>query len=182
MVGGSSLREPNVASFDQSGRLRSLHAHWRAQARGNLPGPAIVDPIALRPWLGHLLLVDVVGNGEFKYRVYGTAVAETFGEDMTGRSPGGFPPHHVEIIVGPYRAVAEDAKPRYTAHILAIRERKFAVWERIVLPIAGASARVEQLLVGIHRVRVSDFARYRASLDAAGIVPAITSEPEGAFL
>lgn len=176
------MREPNVAGFDASGRLRSLHAHWEAHANGKMPGPEVVDPVSLRPWLGHLLLVDVLENGDFKYRVYGTAVAATFGEDMTGRSPEGFPSHHVEIIVGPYRAVAVDAKPRYTAHILTIRERKYAAWERLVLPIARADAKVGQLLVGLHRVRITDLARYRASLGAAGIVPAITSEPEGAFL
>ena len=179
---GGGLREPNVASFDEEGRLRSLGAYWQSHAAdGHLPGQDIVDPLALRAWLGQLLLVEVLGN-DFKYRIYGTAVAETFGVDMTGRSPQGFPPHHVEIIVGPYRAVATDGKPRYTAHILTIQERKFAAWERIILPIAGANGKVGQLLVGLHRVRVIDYARYLASLDAAGIVPAITSEPEDAFL
>jgi hypothetical protein len=178
------LREPHVATFDEAGRLHALEQHWQSRAVGGaLPGKDIVDPLALRPWLGQLLLVDVLNSGrDFAYRLYGTNVAETFGEDMTGRSPQGFPPHHVQIIVEPYRAVASDGRPRRTAHIMTIRDRKFAAWERIILPIAGTDAKVAQLLVALHRVRLIDYARYLASLEAAGIVPAITSEPEDAFL
>jgi hypothetical protein len=178
------LREPNVVAFDEAGRLRSLGAYWESRAAdGRPPGQEIVDPLALRPWLGHLLLVDVLDNAsDFKYRLYGTGVAETFGEDMTGRSPQGFPPHHVDIIVGPYRAVALDRRPRYTAHILSIQQRKFAAWERVILPIADANATVSQLLVGLHRVRVTDYPSYLSSLQAAEIVRAITAEPEDAFL
>ena len=178
------MREPNVTSFDEAGRLHALGAYWQSHAKdGRPPGPAIVDPLALRAWLGHLLLVDVVNGGtDFVYRVYGSTVAETFGADMTGRSPSGFPPHHVEIILGPYRAVAATLAPRYTAHVLSIQDRKFAAWERVILPLVDASGRAAQLLVGLHRVRVTDMARYRASLDAEGIVPAVTPEPEDAFL
>lgn len=178
------MREPNVTTFDQSGRLRSLFAYWQSHASdGRLPGSGIVDPITLRPWLGHLLLVDVLdGGAEFVYRVYGSAVAETFGQDMTGQSPRCFPEHHVEIIVEPYRAVARDRRPRYTAHIMSVQDRKFAVWERVILPIADDAGKASQLLVGIHRVRVSDLVHYRLSLDAEGIVPAVTAEPEDAFL
>jgi hypothetical protein len=164
--------------------LRSLLAHWRSHARdGKLPCHRVVDPLALRPWLGHLLLVDIVGAGDdFVYRVYGSDVAETFGQDMTGRSPRGFPPHHVDIIVEPYRAVAASKAPRYTAHILSIQQRKFAAWERVILPIADSRERVCQLLVGLHRVRLTDYQSYLGSLEAQGIVPAITSEAEDAFL
>src|SRR5690349_14017094 len=116
------MREPNVTSFDEAGRLRALGAHWQSRtAEGRPPGQDMLDPLSLRPWLGHLLLVDVLPGGtEFVYRLYGTNVAETFGQDMTGQSPQGFPAHHVEIIMAPYRAAVADQAPRYTAHILSI--------------------------------------------------------------
>jgi hypothetical protein len=177
------VREPTVASFDEAGRLRSLDAYWRARAADGLPGQEIIDPLALRAWLGRLLVVDVLDGGrDFMYRLYGTDVADTFGQDMTGRSPQGFPPHHVEIIVDPYRAVTAARQPRYTAHILSIQQRRFAAWERVILPIADTDGEVRQLLVGLHRVRVADYPRYLASLEAAGVISAITAEPEDAFL
>lgn len=177
------MREPRVASFDEAGRLRALEAYWQSHAAdGRLPGHEMIDPLSLRPWLGRLLLVDVVDGSDFVYRLYGTDVAETFGQDMTGRSPQGFPPHHVEIIVAPYRSVAATRAPRYTAHIMSIQERKFAAWERVILPVAGPGGAVGQLLVGLHRVRVADYQRYLGSLQEAEIVPAITAEPEDAFL
>ena len=65
---------------------------------------------------------------------------------------------------------------------MSVQDRKYAAWERVILPIADDDGNCSQLLVGIHRVRVTDLARYRTSLDAEGIVPAITEEPEDAFL
>lgn len=177
------MREPNVSRFDQAGRLRALAEYWHTKAGSRLPDHDAIDPFAMRPWLGHLLLVDVIGGGrEFVYRVYGSDVADTFGRDMTGRTPREFPVHHVEIIVGPYREVVIGRVPRYTVHILAIRDRKFAAWERVILPIEGFRGDVGQLLVGIYRVRVSDYDSYLASLDAARIVPEVTEEADDAFL
>jgi hypothetical protein len=178
------VREPSVSTFDQAGRLRALAAYWRDQSSdGSLPGQTAIDPQAMRAWLGHLLLVDVIAGGEeFVYRVYGSGVADTFGRDMTGHSPREFPAHHVDIIQGPYRDAVAGRVPRFTAHILSIRERKFAAWERVILPIANLSGTVDQLLIGIYRVRIADYRGYCASLEAEGIVPAVTEEADGAFL
>jgi hypothetical protein len=178
------VREPTVSTFDQARRLRTLAGHWQSQSTdGRLPGHGAIDPQALRPWLGHLLLVDVAAGGkDFTYRVYGSGVADTFGTDMTGRSPQEFPAHHVEIILGPYRAVVATRAMRFTVHILSIRGRKFASWERVILPVGNLRGEVDQLLVGIYRVRVADYGCYRASVEAEGIVPAVTEETDDAFL
>jgi hypothetical protein len=71
---------------------------------------------------------------------------------------------------------------RFTVHILSIRERKFAAWERVILPVANLRGQVDQLLVGIHRVRIADYGCYCASLEAERIVPAVTEETDDAFL
>jgi hypothetical protein len=177
------VREPSVTTFDQARRLRSLAAHWQGQSmNGTPPGRGAIDPQAMRPWLGHLL-VDVDGGGEkFIYRVYGSDVADTFGRDMTGCSTQEFPAHHVEIIHRPYREVVATRAIRFTVHILSIRERKFAAWERVILPVANLRGQVDQLLVGIHRVRIADYGCYCASLEAERIVPAVTEETDDAFL
>jgi hypothetical protein len=178
------VREPSVSTFDQARRLRNLAEYWTSQsAGGGLPGHAAIDPQAMRAWLGHLLLVDVVGaEPKFVYRVYGSGVADTFGKDMTGRTPREFPAHHVDIIEGPYREVVRSRAPRFTVHILSIRERKFAAWERVILPIGNFRGEVDQLLVGIYRVRIADYGCYCASLAAEQIIPAVTEEADDAFL
>jgi hypothetical protein len=178
------VREPSVDTFDQARRLRDLADYWRKQSKsGALPGHGAIDPHAMRSWLGHLLLVDVIAGGsDFVYRVYGSDVADTFGRDMTGRKPEEFPAHHVEIIRRPYRDVVASRTIRFTVHIMAIRDRKFAAWERVILPVAGLRDEVDQLLVGIYRVRVGRYAGYCASLEAENIVPAVTAEDDDAFL
>lgn len=178
------MAEPNTREFDFQSRLRSLAAHWHSLAGGDaLPARSAIDPTAMRPWLGNILLVDVIDGGAgFTYRLYGSEVAEHFGRDLTGRTPSEFPAHHVDIILGAYRGVVETGRPRYTVHILSIDGRKFAAWERVVLPLSDDGRTVNHLLVGLYRVRIPDIARYRASLAKAGIEPAITQEAEGSFL
>src|SRR3546814_2328999 len=44
------------------------------------------SPFNLRPALGYVLLIDVEDDGwDGRFRLYGTRVAEMYGEDMTGR-------------------------------------------------------------------------------------------------
>jgi hypothetical protein len=109
-------------------------------------------------------------------------VAESFGQDLTGRTPGEFPAHHLDIILGAYRDVVATRQPRYAVHILSIDDRKFAAWERVVLPLSEDGDAVDHLLVGPCRFRVPDVACSRDLLAAAGIEPAVTQEMDGAFL
>jgi hypothetical protein len=171
--------------FDCNHKLHALEQYWH-QRRGAKPFPARqdIDPLAMRPWLGHVALVAVVEGGrDFVFRLYGSELAATFGRDMTGKSARDFPAHHVEIITGPYRDVVRTGQPRYTAHILNIGDRKYAAWERVILPLADDidATAVGLLLVGLYRVRIDDFAVYRASLRDRQVEPVVTMEPDGTF-
>ena len=69
-------------------RLGRLLALWHAK-RGTraMPGRADFSFEDFLPWVGHLALLDVVEAGEdFRYVLYGTRLAETFGFDLTGHS------------------------------------------------------------------------------------------------
>jgi len=70
-----------------SPKLDWLYQYW-AERRGARPYPArsAIDPLELKPLLGNMMLFDVVGHPpRFRYRVYGSRLAERSGYDMTGR-------------------------------------------------------------------------------------------------
>ncbi|MEQ8604385.1 MAG: PAS domain-containing protein [Marivibrio sp.] len=69
-----------------------LEAMWRAQgARGPAPPRALLDVGAMRDFLDLVMLVDVLrdagassGRSDYRFRVYGTGLAQLYGADLTG--------------------------------------------------------------------------------------------------
>ena len=68
--------------------LKQMQAYWR-RLKGDRFAPARseFDPAALRPWLPHILLFDVVDGGrEFRVRLVGTHITAAYGYDDTGKT------------------------------------------------------------------------------------------------
>src|SRR3546814_7773622 len=55
-----------------------------------------------KPWLGHLLRRDALGDGRVRYRVYGSAVAALYGRDLQGRAVDALPPSARAAILADY--------------------------------------------------------------------------------
>ena len=68
-------------------RLAWLYRTWRAAGSDNTPpSRSFVDPLALAPLLGSIVLFDVVGSPwRFRYRLMGTDIADHLGFDLTGK-------------------------------------------------------------------------------------------------
>src|SRR3546814_4610975 len=66
--------------------LRRLYDYWSAGRAGRaLPPRALVDPVAMRPWLGNLSLVEVRHDPlRFRFRLCGSSVVDRIGLDLTG--------------------------------------------------------------------------------------------------
>ena len=110
--------------------------------------PDQIDPFALRPALGYILLIDVLEDGaDFYYRLYGSEVARVAGFDMTGRRTS-------QIVTGSlastfytagYRALLQRPEPLFTWHEMPM-QITINNWDRIVLPLTGADGRVTRIL------------------------------------
>jgi hypothetical protein len=136
------------------GELRALAGHWAGLARADrLPGRADLDPVALSRWLGNLILVQVVdGGADFRFRLYGSKVAESNHRDMTGLSVNALPATDVAIVAGGYREALARRAPVYRGHTIIDDGRTFT-WERVILPLASDGMTIDMLLVGIYRIR-----------------------------
>lgn len=132
------------------GRLRFLLEFWRsAPHRGDLPSIDRLDPLALKPVLGLLMILEPVDDGaDFRYRLYGSEIAARAGLDLTGKLVTNVrSPKMAAFFIATYAAVLLRRQPLYTRHTTnpAIQ---ITQWDRLLLPFAGADGAVERLLVG----------------------------------
>jgi len=140
--------------------LRSLYAYWAGKRRGrSLPDRADIDPIEMRAWLGHLMLVERSGETDYIYRLYGSAFVEQFKVDMTGQSIDKLPSQQAELLRAEYDAVVQSRLPmsrQYTATFdYTSRDKRSnwqveRSWERLVLPLTGGGEAVRMLLVAAY--------------------------------
>lgn len=123
--------------------------HWLGlrDAAGRV-APEQIDPFALKPALGYILLIDVLEDGEdFRYRLYGSEIARVAGFDMTGKRTS-------EMVTGSlastfyiagYRALLQRREPLFTWHEMPM-QITINSWDRIVLPLSDADGRITRIL------------------------------------
>ncbi len=142
--------QPSVDDLPRDG-LRFLLTHWDGMAReGALPLAADLDPVDLRPALGNIMLVDVIDDGRnFRYRLYGSAIAFISSGDKTGQCVidfEGLAAHFFYVI---YRAALVRRCPVYTHHYPTDMSN-FRRWHRLLLPLADESGSVVRFLIGCY--------------------------------
>jgi len=142
----------NPAEADlPAGPLQFLARFWRERRVGDsLPPLGIVDPLALKPALGYLMLLDVLDQGwDYRYRIYGSEIASRYGRDLTGR-------HTSDIVktaftgnfyIAGYRAVLARREPLFTissspSYVAAVD------WWRLSLPLVDGTGAITRILVG----------------------------------
>ena len=142
--------DPAPDAFE-TGPCRFLRKHWHAlRGSGDSVSIGVVDPAAMRPALGYVLLLDVIEGGQdFRYRVYGSLVASVAAQDMTGRLMS---EHHasdyvVDFSIACGRAGMARRLPLCTMRYPA-RADFTRAWERLQLPLAGADGTIQRLLIG----------------------------------
>lgn len=158
-IGAAFLRdktEPPTAVWNPSlgdirtEQIRFVLDHW-TKLRGTDKAPLVsrLDPVALRPALGYVMLVDPVDGGrDFRYRLYGSLIASVSGTDLTGRlvSQHHASAHVVDFSFAGYLAVYRRCEPLYTFRRPA-RAEFTRSWERLVLPLVDERGQVGRFLV-----------------------------------
>jgi hypothetical protein len=146
----------DIAEFLAAGRkmlpeLAALYRLWEARRAARLaPARHDLSLEDLKPWLGHLLVIDVIDRGaDFVYRVYGTAIGTFFGNDLTGKRLSEVDLATQEIVGQEYRAVVAIRRPTYTVRSPRTF-REDTLIARANLPLSHGGQAVDQLLVGIY--------------------------------
>ena len=129
-------------------QLGATYEYWRALPKtGGVAETERVDPHRLMGALGYLMLVDVEGDTDFRYALYGSKIADITGFDMTGKTVC-----EIQTIapirrffVAVYMAAREACRPVYSVHE-APPSNTNSAWHRLILPL-GKGGEVTRFLV-----------------------------------
>lgn len=121
---------------------------WEGKGRPDrLPARADFVLPELRPYIGSIAILDVVdGGADFRFRLYGSDIAEEYQADMTRKSVAQFRPHFRAAIVPGYRRCLEMRAPHYDVIDIDDEMMRYK-WERIVVPLASDRHSVDMLMV-----------------------------------
>lgn len=131
-------------------QLRGLFAFWQDRRGGQtMPAHGAIDPIDLWTWLGNLMLIEAAPGGEYRYRVYGTGLAEYYGRDLTGKTTAELRPEVRALVLAEYSEVCRTGQPMLVKHTRRVRDHRTPV-EKLILPFSGDGERVARLLAGAY--------------------------------
>jgi hypothetical protein len=140
--------------FPEQYELFQLWMRKRGSRR--MPVRAELDAAELRPWLGHLHLIEVVDQGrDFKYLVYGTEIARYYDIEMTGRLASSWPETMRNAAFQTYTRIVRDRCPYVVAQNEWALERLFSN-HRIVLPFSRDGREVDHILTYVRMLATPD--------------------------
>jgi hypothetical protein len=131
--------------------VAALLDYWSSLRQGDvLPRVESIDPLHMRRALGYVLLIDAVDGGrDFRYRLFGSAVAAVSGFDMTGKllSQHAASPYLRHFSLALYRAAMRRRESVFCTYSLS-GTLKTASWHRIALPLVDDAGVVSRFLAG----------------------------------
>jgi len=129
--------------------LQQLQAYWEAKRAGRpYPGRADIDPLELRFIIGHLILVDIEPAPlRFRYRLFGTSIAQRQGFDMTGKYLDQHPwPDLAEMARQSYCEVIASGEPALIRRHGLVNDG-YVDHQSLILPLGHSQ--VEMLMIGV---------------------------------
>lgn len=148
------ILDPDLKNLSE--RARELLAYWQAH-RGaeGLPDRSAFDPIALRPYLGYLLVADAeppAGKDKprrFRYRLIGTDLAEVSGRDMSGRYFDDiYDPTALKEMRYCFGWVIDNRRPARVYGTLRHAGRAFVNFDGIFMPVSIGGTGIANQVVG----------------------------------
>jgi len=108
--GWNAATEPDGTLPFTDMRLAKAYDYWRRKAAGQpMPSRAAIDPAEIPKLLPYVMLVDVLDEGRYRYRLIGTGNTQAHGINATGR-------YLDEVLPG----------PEYRKHVIALYDECIA--------------------------------------------------------
>jgi hypothetical protein len=105
----------------------------------------------LKPWLGHLVLLDAIDDGgDFRYVLFGTALAAIFRFDLTGRRVSESVAQIGPLALQEYREVFRSRQPLIASrlsHLVPFKDH--ITITKLSLPLSSDGRGVDKILAGI---------------------------------
>lgn len=126
---------------------RRLYDWWVGACAGRaMPPYSAFDPVAL-PWaLGHISVVSVLDDGDYRFRVDGTRVVDYFGVELSGKKLSEHPSAVARNKIGESFAFVRAAKtPTKVRRDVATDTRLLRI-ELLLLPYSKDGAAVTEIM------------------------------------
>jgi hypothetical protein len=182
---------PSVAAMDDAAiaatighgglaRLYRLWLGWAAKSDG-IPARDAIRPELLRPWLGHLAIVEIERNPfRIRYRLVGTELTELAGRELTGRYVDELYSRSLRReATEAYRGVVRERRPHYRHARFWLVLKAFG-YHRLILPFSRDGASVDTCLLALYpdRPEIARAADWQGHLSRADIAAWFGEPPE----
>ncbi|WP_193171133.1 PAS domain-containing protein [Nisaea nitritireducens] len=136
---------------------RCLVDWFRSKYRDDVDGVIYsrFDPLDVKPALGTIVLLEPTDDyADYRYRLYGSQIVDTYGVDLTGRTSGELNTESTRNVRPQYQTAARNNITVYTEHDLERTHEldkisRWDRWSRLILPLIDEDAKVKRLLVSM---------------------------------
>lgn len=148
----ADLAEPPFLSLCHDS-VKAIYHYWNNKRDGRrMPSRRDIDPVEMKPWLAHLILVDVLpAEPRFVYRLVGTGEVAQRRRDPTGRSVGeAYFAADAEQSLTHYEQVAKSGSPFFWNAPYSTPSGRTAHDDILFLPLSDDGAQVNMIMVFTH--------------------------------
>lgn len=149
-----------VSSVIQSPAVRAIYELWRSKraAAGGLVLRADIDPIDIGARnLPHVAIIELLEDGDLRYRLVGGHILEYIGYDFSGwRVSEYYRDKPDDGSPEDYHTAIAERRPMHSRANLIADGRSYVIYERLILPMSSDGIRVDRLLVAFQFQRDRD--------------------------
>lgn len=129
---------------------RIIWSYWQElRQNDDIASYTRIDPIAFNKAIGYVLLLEPNReNTDFKYRVYGSAIADRLGIEMTGKWVSEFTSGQKYLSLAQYPKTIDLRQPLYSEHFTETDPFHRTQWCRLILPMQNSNGDLDRILVG----------------------------------
>ncbi len=125
----------------------ALQALWQMKRKnGMLPSRADFDLGSVRRWVSHLSIAAVLPDDRFQFTLFGSALADVYGRDLTGALLDELAPGDLwTVVIQHYREVVQTKQPLFCP-ISVSNGRWYTEVSRLLLPLSNDGVTVSFIL------------------------------------
>lgn len=128
--------------------IRFLRLWEMKRGASNVPSRESFDFDDFLPWMGRVSIMEVLtGGADFRYRLYGTTLAEVMGEDLTGKYVRNITRPDGDRYLRRLQEIATRRNPLVFSGECFWRARNITLrYEEVLCPVSGGAGDVSKII------------------------------------
>ncbi|MCE9648556.1 MAG: PAS domain-containing protein [Parvibaculum sp.] len=158
-VATSNSETPSILDMPRDPRAVALAAYWRSKCAGRpMPDRKDIDPAEIVALLPNIFISEALNGGaEFRFRIFGTALVNLIGAELTGKSIADLSANSIVIDTAAAalrwksisRMTFDTARPVSAAGRLINTVHRTLEWESFSAPLTVGGDGIGQIVGGL---------------------------------